>query len=122
MRLALFVLSAALAAAQGLTSKQIHQPLAGNGWPTYSGDYSAKRYSTLTQLNQSNVKNLTLAWLSRLPGGTNIPGLSTTIGGEGPGEFAGVNIKGSILQVDGVLYVSAPDNAWAMDARDGRVM
>ena len=32
----------------------------------------------------------------------------------------GANIKGAILQVGGVLYVSAPDNAWAIDARDGR--
>ncbi len=29
------------------------------------------------------------------------------------------NIKASILQVNGILYVSTPDNAWAMDARDG---
>ena len=38
-------------------------------WPTYHGDYSGKRYSKLTQINQSNVKNLTLAWTSRLTGG-----------------------------------------------------
>ena len=29
-------------------------------------------------------------------------------------------MKGAILQVDGVLYVTAPDNVWAIDARDGR--
>src|SRR6185295_17040913 len=123
MRLALFVLSAALAAAQGLTSKQIHQPLAGNGWPTYSGDYSGKRYSTLTQLNQSNVKNLTLAWTMRItPGGQ---AGNTTVGGEADGSVTmggGNNIKGSILQADGVLYVSTPDNAWAIDARDGHIL
>jgi alcohol dehydrogenase (cytochrome c) len=32
----------------------------------------------------------------------------------------GTYIKGSVLQVDGILYVSTPDNAWAVDARDGR--
>ena len=41
-----------------------------DAWPTYSGDYSGKRYSALTQLNQSNVKNLTLAWSSRLIAGS----------------------------------------------------
>jgi alcohol dehydrogenase (cytochrome c) len=44
-------------------------------------------------------------------------------GGEGTGEFAAAasaSIKGAILEVDGILYVSAPDNAWAIDARDGR--
>ena len=30
------------------------------------------------------------------------------------------NIKGTPLMVDGTLYVTTPDNAWALDARDGR--
>ena len=30
------------------------------------------------------------------------------------------NIKGTPLMVDGTLYVTSPDNAWALDARDGR--
>ncbi len=29
---------------------------------------------------------------------------------------------GGILMVDGILYMSAPDNAWAVDARDGTVL
>ncbi len=32
------------------------------------------------------------------------------------------NVKGTILNVNGILYVTAPDNVWAMDARDGRVL
>ena len=39
------------------------------------------------------------------------------------GDFpsgGGGNIKASILEVDGTLYLSTPDNAWAMDARSGR--
>ena len=31
-------------------------------------------------------------------------------------------IKGSILAVNGVLYVTAPDNVWALDAHDGHVL
>ena len=31
-------------------------------------------------------------------------------------------ISGAVLQVNGILYVSVPDNAWAVDARDGRVL
>jgi glucose dehydrogenase len=44
------------------------------------------------------------------------------VGGEGTGDFGGggVTIKGTPLMVDGTLYVSSPDNAWAIDARDGR--
>ncbi len=36
-----------------------------DSWPTYHGDYSGRRYSTLKQINASNVKNLTLAWMYR---------------------------------------------------------
>ena len=32
---------------------------------------------------------------------------------------APTQIKGAVLQVNGVLYVTAPDNVWALDARDG---
>ncbi len=115
--------AASIAAAQGLDPASILKPLGGS-WPTYSGDYSGKRYSTLTQLNQSNVKDLTLAWANRLASGAGggRGGGQTIIGGEGTGDLAaggGTNIKASILQVDGILYVSAPDNAWAIDARDG---
>ena len=53
------------------------------------------------------------------------PAAPTIVGGEGTGEFGGgggASVKGAILQVDGILYVTAPDNVWAMDARDGRVL
>ena len=33
---------------------------ATDAWPTYNGDYSGRRFSTLNQINQSNVKHLTL--------------------------------------------------------------
>jgi alcohol dehydrogenase (cytochrome c) len=113
----------------GLDPKSIHRPL-GESWPTYSGDYSGKRYSSLTQLNLATVKNLSLAWTMRLTagpggggGGRGGGGAPVIVGGEGTGEFGAggaANIKGAILQVNGVLYVSAPDNAWAIDARTGR--
>ena len=37
-----------------------------DGWPTYNGDYSGRRYSTLTNVNADNVKHLSLAWSYRL--------------------------------------------------------
>ena len=36
-----------------------------DAWPTYNGDYSGRRYSTLSQIDTTNVKNLTLAWIYR---------------------------------------------------------
>ena len=112
----------------GLDPATLVRPL-GDSWPTYSGDYTGRRYSSLTQVNQSTVKNLTLAWMSRVTGGPGPVGgaaagrgtgaAPTIVGGVGTAEYQGAGIKGAILQVDGVLYVSAPDNVWAIDARDG---
>src|SRR5580698_4022575 len=69
-----------IASAQGLSAADLLKPLA-NDWPTYSGDYSGKRYSHLTQVNKSNVKNLTLAWTSRMTVGAG--------GGGGGGRGGG---------------------------------
>jgi alcohol dehydrogenase (cytochrome c) len=117
-----FSMAAALPA-QTLDPALLLKPLGtSEGWPTYSGDYSGKRYSALTQLNQSNVKSLTLAWSARVVAGSGgrKPGTNLIIGGVGTDEAGALaNIKASLLQVNGILYVSAPDNAWAMDARDG---
>jgi alcohol dehydrogenase (cytochrome c) len=110
-------------------------PLAEN-WPSYSGDYSGRRHSTLTQIDQSNVKNLQLVWSTRIEpgmpagGGRGFgggPSYPTLVGGEGTGELndsggRARRIVGSVLAVDGILYATTPDNAWAVDARDGRIL
>lgn len=117
----LVVLLWALPSFTQVDANLLHQPL-GESWPTYSGDYSGKRYSSLKQITPANVKNLTLSWMMRITPGA---GGGAIVGGEGDGSVTlggGNNIKGSILMVDGVLYVSTPDNAWAIDARDGRVL
>jgi alcohol dehydrogenase (cytochrome c) len=124
-------------AGDGVDPSTLLKPLSEE-WTSYSGDYSGQRYSRLTQINQSNVKNLTLAWVSKMTGapaagggrgagrggggGFGLPAPQTIVGGEGTGDVVvggGVTLKGSILAVDGVLYVSAPDHAWAIDAHEG---
>jgi alcohol dehydrogenase (cytochrome c) len=121
----------------GLDPTDILKPLADQ-WLTYNGDYSGRRYSSLKQINQSNVKDLSLAWVTRFIGGSgpngNIPAGGgrggpaphpVNVGGLGTGDLnTGGNprLGGGILMVDGVLYMSAPDNAWAVDARDGTIL
>jgi alcohol dehydrogenase (cytochrome c) len=102
----------------GLDPATLLKPLADQ-WPSYSGDYTGRRYSALTQINQSNVKNMTLAWTSRLSAATNA---RTQTGGEGTGEVTvggNIQVKGAVLMVNNVLYVTAPDHVWALDAHDG---
>ena len=124
----------------GLDPAAIFKPLGTPGlqWPTYSGDYSSKRFSPLKNINKSTVKNLSLAWVTRLTQGCGATGGPDTsgiggagaatrliIGGLGNGDLnpcGTVKFGGSVLVVDGVAYISAPDNAWAVDARDGTVL
>jgi alcohol dehydrogenase (cytochrome c) len=94
------LLSTVLTAQQGgLTTAQIEKP-SSDSWPTYNGDYSGRRFSTLTKINASNVKNLSLAWIYDLAGGGQL--------------------KATPVQVNGVLYFSTPDHAYAVEARTGR--
>jgi alcohol dehydrogenase (cytochrome c) len=73
-------------------------------WLTYSGDYSGRRHSPLTQLTPDNVHRLTARWTFQS---------GTTTRGRG--------FEGTPLIDDGVLYVTGSNNfAWAIDARTGR--
>ena len=129
----------------GLDPATILKPLA-ESWPTYSGDYSGRRYSSLNQINQTTLKSLGLAWVSRgfvqgagptgrgpgnlgaggggggRGGGPDVP---LIVAGEGSGDYnagGAAQIRGSILAVDGILYATSPDNLWAIDARDGTIL
>jgi acido-empty-quinoprotein group A len=86
------------ASAQSLDAAALLKPPIDT-WPTYNGDYSGRRYSTLDQINAGNISSLTLAWAFNT---------HTSI------------IKSTPLEVNGILYFSAPDNVWAIDARFGR--
>lgn len=134
--LLLLLLLAASGAAQTLDPAVLNKTLADQ-WPTYNGDYSGQRYSRLKQINLANVKGLSLAWAARVSNGPGAApgggfgrfgpaGPPLIVGGEGSGDLGGfgggTSIKASPLMVDGILYFSTPDNAWAMDARDGTVL
>lgn len=88
-----------LSQAQGLDPATLLVPPA-DSWPTYHGDYSGRRHTRLKQITPGNVQSLTLAWAFQ----TNLND----------------RVKSSPILVNGVLYVTAPDNIWAIDARSGR--
>src|SRR6185437_3664725 len=120
LTIALIALPAGLSA-QGVDKNMLLHP-PPDSWPTYHGDYSGRRYSTLDQINKSNVATLTLAWTYKANRATDGP----LVGGEHkPGEPIYLNVdnstfKCSALLVNGVLYATMPDHAWALDARTGR--
>ena len=122
MKLACFLIfTCAFLPAQALDPALLTKP-ATNAWPTYNGDYSGRRYSTLDQINQSNVSKLKEAWSYKANAGET-PG--AIVGGEGKPVVAeknpfGNNLKCATLLVNGVLYATLPDNTWAIDARTGK--
>jgi alcohol dehydrogenase (cytochrome c) len=83
----------------GVTVAQIEKP-STDSWPTYNGDYTGRRFSSLTKINASNVKHLSLSWIYDLP--------------------AAGTIKATPLQIGGVLYFTTPNHVYAVDARTGR--
>jgi alcohol dehydrogenase (cytochrome c) len=142
--LSVFLAPSLMLAQRGLDPAEILKPLQEQ-WTTYSGDYTGKRFSNLKDVNASTVKNLSLAWTTRFTTGCGPTGAGGGApaggfgGGRGGGEApapiivgglgdGGLNtcgaprLGGGILMVDGVIYMSSPDNAWAVDARDGTVL
>src|SRR5215211_8091144 len=74
-----------------------NQP-AGRNWTFPSGDQGATRFSTLTQIDAANVATLERAWTYHT----------------GSARFAGAP-----MVVDSVMYFSAPNGVYAVDAVTG---
>ena len=69
-------------------------------WPTYNGDPGGNRYTTLTQIDKDTVPRLAPKWISSLPD-------------------AGL-LQVTPVVVDGIMYVTAPNECVALDAGSGR--
>ena len=98
-------------------------------WASYHGDYTGRHYSPLKQVDTTNAKNLSLAWFYRTPGGTEgavmggPPVGAPDSSGRGNTPAAGAGgpiIKAIPLMVNGILYLSAPNRVYAVDARTGK--
>lgn len=70
-------------------------------WPTYHGYLTGNRHTPLTQINSSNVKELVLKWAFPI----NHYVLEVTP-----------------VVIDGVMYVTGPNQVFALDARTGRTL
>src|ERR1051325_5290439 len=91
------VLLGASVQAQSIDSKDFLNPPA-DAWLTYHGEYNGQRHSKLTQITPENVSKLKQSWRFQ----------------------ASQQIKASPIVVDGVIYITVPDNIWAIDARSGK--
>ncbi len=69
-------------------------------WPTYHGDPSGNRYSTLSQIDTSNVQRLAPKWVFNVPNGARMEGTPIVAGG--------------------LMYITIANECWALDAGTGR--
>jgi quinoprotein glucose dehydrogenase len=77
-------------------------------WPSYGGNKAGNRYSTLTQINTSNVKDLKVAWMYNAS--------DSLAAGKRPRE-----IECQPIVVHGVLYGTTPElKLFALNAATGR--
>jgi putative heme-binding domain-containing protein len=85
--------------ASDLSFEQVVHPKPGE-WPTYHGNIGGNRHSPLSQINTTNVATLAAKWLFPIAGGQRL--------------------EVTPLVVDGVMYVTMANEAYAVDAKNGR--
>src|SRR5437660_10110710 len=74
----------------------------GENWPSYNGDYSGRRFSSLREINKANVAQLRAAWIFH-------PGNSQ-------------RLEATPVVIRGVMYVTSANDGYALDARTGRAL
>ena len=93
--------SEGIAAAPEFTSEELYEP-AGANWVTNGGGTTNDRFSTLSEINTENVKELKGDWMTKI--GSNA-------------TAAKFSAEGQALEYNGTIYISdGADDAFAMDA------
>src|SRR5215475_4077777 len=106
--LALFFMAAAPAKATDPEIDRLLQSPVGKDWVTNGGNLTNQRYSTLKQINTTNVKQLKGAWMTRLKG--------SGLGGK-------YSHEATPLVKDGIMYISTGnDDVFALDAKTGQIL
>ncbi len=85
--------------AEGIPFSEIANPKPGN-WPTYHGQLSGNRHSSLRQIDAGNVARLGPKWIFSIPNSRHL--------------------QVTPVVVDGVMYVTTANEAFALDADTGR--
>ena len=107
MGIALMLLAVFAAGADGVPAagkidvraEDLLQPAAAN-WMSYNGDYSGRRYSALSEITAANLPQLSAAWVFHAHN-TN-------------------RLENTPIVVNGVMFVTVANDAFALDARTGR--
>src|SRR5690348_6048516 len=91
-----------VAATIDVSHAQLKMAPAADNWPSYNGDYTGRRFSSLSQITAANVKQLQAQWVFHA---RNSDSLEVTP-----------------VVVNGVMFVTAANDAYALDAQTGRTI
>jgi alcohol dehydrogenase (cytochrome c) len=83
-------------------SSQLLATPASANWPSYNGDYTGRRYSALREINTGNVSQLQAQWVFH--------------------ALNASHLEVTPVVVDGVMFVTAANDAFALDAQTGRTI
>jgi PQQ-dependent dehydrogenase (methanol/ethanol family) len=84
----------------GVTFADIIHPKEGE-WPSYNGDIGGNRFSPLKEIDTSNASKLAPRWTFTLPGAHRA-------------------LEDTPQVVDGIMYITASNECFALDARTGK--
>jgi PQQ-dependent dehydrogenase (methanol/ethanol family) len=99
----------------GIDFERIANPKPGD-WLTYNGSLTANRYSDLSQINIGNVNQLGVKWIFTVPLWKQF--LPDTDYYHENMRYFGLEV--TPLVADGVMYLTGPHQAFALDALTGR--
>src|SRR5579859_3483274 len=90
------------AAATGITNSDLEIKGIKNDWLSYNGDYTGRRYSSLSQVTPENVGQLQVQWVFH-------------------SRNAGI-LEATPIVTAGVMYVTGSNDAYAIEARTGKLL
>ena len=82
-------------------SELLVHPVARN-WPSYNGDYSGQRYSSLAEITRENVNQLRAQWVFHSRNSSLL--------------------EATPVVINGILLMTSANDAFALDARTGRAI
>jgi alcohol dehydrogenase (cytochrome c) len=85
-----------------VTKGDLEKTVLLENWPSYNGDYTGRRYSSLKQITPANASSLQAQWVFH-------------------SRNAGI-LQATPLVVDGVMYLTGSNDAYALDATTGRTL
>jgi alcohol dehydrogenase (cytochrome c) len=93
---------AASSSAVQVTAEDLLTTPVGENWPSYNGDYTGRRYSSLREISRANIAQLRAAWVFH-PGNTQ-------------------RLEVTPVVIRGVMYVTSANDVFALDASTGRTL